>query len=395
MTWLITGNANATYPANFLGTTNNVPLAIRTNSAVNPADAVHITSPPSRTDARFVGIGTNTPQAPLHVVSAPATVAAAQQRTTIHASGPTAGYSFNSRDVPGFTASPNAGQRWVWFADMVGTQRVAQLWTGASTPSTPLTPSTDLGRGPKLVVTDWGETLLPAQSPNATRVNFPAVPIGTLTPTPPAWPFPLFSSINQTLGREQGELVLGGVRTSIRGFDGPPEDPNRPAESSLRVGWHWIRTNGNDAERWMAFAREWVPLSPPVGPFLFRRLVARVPWFAPSYNTSSDERMKTNVQQVEGALEKLERIRGVAFEWAEAESPYALGGVTGQPSIGVLAQEIEEVFPELVSIYDAEHEYKAVDYDGLTSVLIEAVKELKAQNEALRSRIEALERTQQ
>jgi hypothetical protein len=46
MTWLITGNANATYPANFLGTTNNVPLAIRTNTAVNPADAVHITSPP-------------------------------------------------------------------------------------------------------------------------------------------------------------------------------------------------------------------------------------------------------------------------------------------------------------------------------------------------------------
>jgi hypothetical protein len=49
----------------------------------------------------------------------------------------------------------------------------------------------------------------------------------------------------------------------------------------------------------------------------------------------------------------------------------------------------------LVSIYEHEHEYKAVNYDGLTSVLIEAVKELKAQNEALRSRIEALERTQQ
>jgi hypothetical protein len=98
--------------------------------------------------------------------------------------------------------------------------------------------------------------------------------------------------------------------------------------------------------------------------------------------------MKTNVRQVEGALDKLERIRGTAFEWAETESPNALGGVPGQPSIGVVAQEVEEVFPELVSIYDAEQEYKAVDYNGLTGVLIEAVKELKAENEALRSRIE-------
>jgi hypothetical protein len=46
-------------------------------------------------------------------------------------------------------------------------------------------------------------------------------------------------------------------------------------------------------------------------------------------------------------------------------------------------------------IYDKDQEYKAVDYSGLTGVLIEAVKELKAQNEALRLRIEALERTQQ
>jgi hypothetical protein len=102
--------------------------------------------------------------------------------------------------------------------------------------------------------------------------------------------------------------------------------------------------------------------------------------------------LKTNVRQVEGALEKLERIRGIAFEWAEAESPNALGGVPGQPSLGVVAQEVEEVFPEVVSIYEPDQEYKAVDYNGLTSVLIEAVKELKAQNDELRSRVDALER---
>jgi hypothetical protein len=162
----------------------------------------------------------------------------------------------------------------------------------------------------------------------------------------------------------------------------------------LLLGIHWIRTNGNDSrEPWFGFYRDFLPPTS-VNPFggFTRWLAAAVPWFAPSFNATSDERLKTNVRQVEGALDKLERVRGVAFEGAETESPYALGGPPGQPSIGVVAQEVEEVFPELVSIYEHEHEYKAVNYDGLTGVLIEAVKELKAQNEALRSRIEALER---
>jgi hypothetical protein len=191
-----------------------------------------------------------------------------------------------------------------------------------------------------------------------------------------------------------GELALGGIRTSIRGFDGGQDDPGRPDTSPIRLGSHWIRTNGNESELWMAFAR-FRTVSPVRGQ-LYRVLYATVPWVGPSFNATSDARLKTNVRQLEGALDKLERIRGVAFEWAEAESPSALADVPGKPSIGVVAQEVEEVFPEVVSIYapdpDSEEEYKAVDYDGLTSVLIEAVKELKAEIEALRSRIEALER---
>jgi hypothetical protein len=70
------------------------------------------------------------------------TVTEAQRRTTVHVSGEYAGYSFNSRDVPGFTVLPSAGERWVWFADMLGTQRVAQLWSscpagGTSQPGLP------------------------------------------------------------------------------------------------------------------------------------------------------------------------------------------------------------------------------------------------------------------
>jgi hypothetical protein len=50
--------------------------------------------------------------------------------------------------------------------------------------------------------------------------------------------------------------------------------------------------------------------------------------------------------------------------------------------------------PDLLSVYDPDREYRAVDYHGLTSVLIEAGKDLKRQNEAGRSRIEALEAAQ-
>jgi hypothetical protein len=109
---------------------------------------------------------------------------------------------------------------------------------------------------------------------------------------------------------------------------------------------------------------------------------------ASSFPTSSDARFKENVEQVTGALEKLTRIRGVAFDWNERYE--ALGRSTGHREIGVIAQEVEAVFPELVTTW-GDDAYRAVDYGRLAGVLIEAVKELKAENDNLRQRIEVLE----
>ena len=109
---------------------------------------------------------------------------------------------------------------------------------------------------------------------------------------------------------------------------------------------------------------------------------------ASSFPTSSDERFKENVEQVTDALARLQRIRGVAFDWNERYE--ALGRSTGHREIGVIAQEVETVFPELVTTW-GDDDYRAVDYGRLTGVLIEAVKELKAENDDLRARIEALE----
>ena len=86
---------------------------------------------------------------------------------------------------------------------------------------------------------------------------------------------------------------------------------------------------------------------------------------------SSDERLKENVASIENAVEKVEAIGGYTYNWIPMEGVHVYGDMK---DIGVIAQEIEKVLPELVS--DRENGYKAVKYDKLTAVLIEAVKEL-------------------
>ena len=103
---------------------------------------------------------------------------------------------------------------------------------------------------------------------------------------------------------------------------------------------------------------------------------------------TSDRRLKTNVRRLDNVLEKVNRIEGVSFEWHELAEPAA--GSREQKQIGIVAQQLEKVFPELVATDDAG--YKSVDYTKLTAVLIEAVKELQSENERLRQRLDALEK---
>jgi hypothetical protein len=107
-----------------------------------------------------------------------------------------------------------------------------------------------------------------------------------------------------------------------------------------------------------------------------------------SFPVSSDVRFKTDVRQLTGVLERLEMIRGISFDWNERYE--SLGRSTGHREIGVIAQEVEAAFPELVTTW-GEDDYRAVDYSRMTAVLVEAVKELKAENEALRERLAKLE----
>ena len=86
-------------------------------------------------------------------------------------------------------------------------------------------------------------------------------------------------------------------------------------------------------------------------------------------------------------LEKLEQINGVYYNWKVEEYPE--NGFDDSKQIGVIAQELEQVYPELV-ITDA-NGYKTVDYPKLTAVLIEAVKEQTQEIKALKGEIDRLD----
>jgi hypothetical protein len=92
---------------------------------------------------------------------------------------------------------------------------------------------------------------------------------------------------------------------------------------------------------------------------------------------SSDKRLKENIKPIENALDKVNKISGVTFEWNEQSHKQ-----TGKKDVGVIAQEIEAVLPELVD--NRSNGYKAVDYPKLTALLIEAVKDLSNQVKELK-----------
>jgi hypothetical protein len=85
---------------------------------------------------------------------------------------------------------------------------------------------------------------------------------------------------------------------------------------------------------------------------------------------SSDRRLKDNILKIQSPLEKISKINGVTFNWNENQDTYPIG----KKDIGVIAQDVEEVLPEIIETRDTG--YLAVKYEKLTPLLIEAIKEL-------------------
>jgi uncharacterized coiled-coil protein SlyX len=94
---------------------------------------------------------------------------------------------------------------------------------------------------------------------------------------------------------------------------------------------------------------------------------------------SSDIRLKDNILPIENPLQKINSIGGYSFVWNENQDTYK------GKDYGVIAQEIEEILPELVDT--RENGYKAVKYDKLVSLLIEGIKELSSEVEELKRKL--------
>jgi hypothetical protein len=101
---------------------------------------------------------------------------------------------------------------------------------------------------------------------------------------------------------------------------------------------------------------------------------------------SSDKRLKTNIQPIQDPLTKLQKIGGYTFEWIPNKDIHSHTG----NDIGVIAQEIEEVLPEVTTT--RENGYKAVKYEKLTAYLIECVKEQQFHIQQLEDRLVKLEK---
>tara|TARA_E500000318_G_scaffold81239_1_gene76477 strand:+ start:207 stop:2501 length:2295 start_codon:yes stop_codon:yes gene_type:complete len=94
---------------------------------------------------------------------------------------------------------------------------------------------------------------------------------------------------------------------------------------------------------------------------------------------SSDERLKDNIVQISNPIEKVKKIKGVEFDWNDKQEVYE------GHDVGVLAQDIEKVLPELVTTRD--NGYKAVKYEKIIALLIEAVKDQQSQIDELKSKL--------
>lgn len=101
---------------------------------------------------------------------------------------------------------------------------------------------------------------------------------------------------------------------------------------------------------------------------------------ADAWTTYSSARWKTNIEPLDGALDKVEHLRGVSFDWK----------ANGKHDIGLVAEEVAPVVPEVVSFEQNGKDAKSVDYGRIAALLIEAIKEQQKEIKELKAQIDKL-----
>ena len=102
----------------------------------------------------------------------------------------------------------------------------------------------------------------------------------------------------------------------------------------------------------------------------------------------SDIQLKDVIENIPNALDKVNQLNGFYYYPNEIAQGY---GYDKKKEVGLSAQDVEAVLPEIVSKAPVSDKYKTIQYERVVPLLVEAIKELKADNDSLRARIETLE----
>jgi len=114
---------------------------------------------------------------------------------------------------------------------------------------------------------------------------------------------------------------------------------------------------------------------------------------ATAFPTSSDIRFKKNITPLENSLEKIKKLQGVKYEWNEFVNSVRDGYKLNVPIIGLIAQDVEKIVPEVVDLWKLSEDCqdaRSIDYPRLTPLLIEAIKEQQIIIENQNQKIENL-----
>ncbi|OFX82264.1 MAG: hypothetical protein A2W99_09410 [Bacteroidetes bacterium GWF2_33_16] len=184
-------------------------------------------------------------------------------------------------------------------------------------------------------------------------------------------------SNNTFVGRTAGNWVTGSYNIYIGNNAGSAVYPARVTESNmLRIGSSNLIT-GN-------FSTDQVGING--NPSATTTNILRVYsgstngyYSSSGWTHSSDKRLKTNIETVPNALDKVLKMNGVYFNWINDP---------GKRQVGFIAQEMQEVLPEVISV--GEDDYLTLTYDNVVPVLVNAIKEQQQQIDAQQKQIELL-----
>ena len=106
---------------------------------------------------------------------------------------------------------------------------------------------------------------------------------------------------------------------------------------------------------------------------------------------SSDIRLKENIQPITNSLEKVKSLSGFTYNWNKTAQDLGFkGGGHDELQVGLSAQDVEKIQPEVVKPAPVDNSYKTIQYEKLVPLLVEAIKEQQKQIETLEAEVAAL-----